>query len=237
MGSIRADSLVYNSYINTIGAILLANLCQPILSFLFLTYNSLYTCMLLSQEWFGYAKHKKALRVTQPTGQQRSTYRLQLPYTYGIPLLVLSGVLHWLVSQTLFFVSVHNAPAFGSSQSPSSISTLGYSAIAIVFTLMLGGAAVLTGILMGFRRYEAGMPLAGSCSAAISAACHQPWHDPDAAQMPVMWGVSDEGLKVDFGAEAGGEKEGIGHCCFTSLSVGKVTVGKTYAGLRERRRD
>ena len=53
--------------------------------------------------------------------------------------------------------------------------------------------------------------------------------------MPVMWGVSDEGVKLDFGEEIG-ERDGVGHCCFTSLSVGKVQEGRLYAGVKGRRR-
>ena len=33
------------------------------------------------------------------------------------------------------------------------------------------------------------MPIAGPCSAAISAACHRPEEDVDAATKPVMWGT------------------------------------------------
>lgn len=40
------------------------------------------------------------------TGQQRSTYRLQLPYVYGVPLVIISSGLHWLVSQSLFLARV-----------------------------------------------------------------------------------------------------------------------------------
>ena len=36
--------------------VLLANAPQVLLSFLFLTYNGLYTCMLLTDEWNGYVR-------------------------------------------------------------------------------------------------------------------------------------------------------------------------------------
>ena len=71
--------------------VLMANSPQALLSFLFLTYNGLYTCMLMAKEWNDYAYERKTLRVTNPVREQRSTYRLQLPYKYGIPLIVLSG--------------------------------------------------------------------------------------------------------------------------------------------------
>lgn len=37
-------------------------------------------------------------------GQQIATYRLQLPYKHSVPLLVLSTLGHWLVSNALFVI-------------------------------------------------------------------------------------------------------------------------------------
>ena len=215
--------------------ILVANSPQPLLSFLFLTYNSLYTCMLLTQEWFSYAHKRKALRVTNPRGNQRSTYRLQLPYRYGIPLVILSGVLHWLVSQSLFLVNIQEYDNDSESiDENNSITALGYSCIAIITTIMLGSITIAVGIAMGFRRYEGGMPLAGSCSAAISAACHPSSQDCDvAAEVPLMWGVAESkamgGMMND--SNRVGESNGqVGHCSFTSLLVLPPQEGMVYAG-------
>ena len=172
--------------------------------------------MLLAQEWSDYGHERKPLRVTSPTGSQRSTYRLQLPYRYGIPLLIVSGILHWLVSQSLFLARVAKF-SNGDEQIENDISTVGYSCVAIITVICFGGIVVISGILFGFRRYKTGMPLAGSCSAAISAACHRPNEDVDAAYKPVMWGaVKSNGA--------------VGHCCFTSFEVTKPVEGKLYAG-------
>ena len=194
--------------------ILVANSPQVLLSFLFLTYNCLFTCMLMGHEWSGYAHVRKPLRVTSPAGSQRSTYRLQLPYKYGIPLLVLSATLHWLVSQSLFLARI----VYVDDQNVRNkfiMDTLGYSCLAILMVIGLGSIAVIVGILHGLRRYKPGVPLAGSCSAAISAACHRPNEDVDAAYKPVMWGA----------VESSGP---VGHCCFTSFEVTKPVVGQKY---------
>ncbi len=198
--------------------ILVANSPQVLLSFLYFTYNGIFTCMLLADEWAGYAHDRKPLRVTSPSGSQRSTYRLQLPYKYGVPLLILSGTLHWLVSQSLFIARISAFTSEGVEDQSMSISQIGYSNIAIITVIALGILVVLLGILNGFRIFQPGMPLAGSCSAAISAACHRPKEDVDATQKSLMWGV----------VEVEGD---IGHCCFTSFRVQKPTVGKLYAGL------
>ncbi|KAK0515276.1 hypothetical protein JMJ35_002655 [Cladonia borealis] len=224
-GAVNADSLVGISVGSGITglhlSILIANSPQVLLSFLFLTYNGLFTCMLMGHEWSGYAHVRKPLRVTSPAGSQRSTYRLQLPYKYGIPLLVLSGTLHWLVSQSIFLARIEwysdgvLEPYFKLSNQ-TEISNLGYSCIAIITVIGLGSIVILIGILHGFRRYKPGVPLAGSCSAAISAACHRPNEDVDAAYKPVMWGAVES-------------KNPIGHCCFTSFEVTKPVKGQVYA--------
>ena len=62
----------------------------------------------------------------------------------------------------------------------------------------------------------------GSCSVAISAACHPPEDDVDAAYLAVSWGeVSSH------------EGEDVGHATFTSLEVRALEVGRLYAGKPE----
>ena len=192
---------------------LVANLPQVVLSFLFPLYNGLFTSMLLADEWNGYAHERKPLRVTDPRGAQRSTYRLQLPYRYGVPLLTASVTLHWLVSQSLFLVNMNGYRTTGQVLAYR-LSVIGYSCIAIITVIFLGAIMILLGVLNGFRRHG-GMPLAGSCSAAISAACHRPEEDVDAATKPVMWGVVSS-------------ENGVGHCCFTSFEVSRPVPGEHY---------
>lgn len=203
--------------------VLVANSPQILLSFLYFAYNGLFTCMLLAEEWSAYSTKRRFLRVTSPTGGQRSTYRLQLPYRYGIPLLICSSALHWLVSQSIFLARVNVLDSSGTEVTLVGISTCGYSPIAIIFVIILGSIVVLLGICNGFRKARVGMPLAGSCSAAISAACHPPEADVDASLKRVMWGVVAEESFKHLG-------ESVGHCSFTSLKVEAPVVGKLYAG-------
>lgn len=72
-----------------------------------------------------------------------------------------------------------------------SVFTCGFSPIAIITVIIVGSIVILYGILTGLRKYKAGMPFVGSCSAAISAACHFMSSDSDAALLPIMWGVVD----------------------------------------------
>lgn len=140
----------------------------------------------------------------------------------------MSGGLHWLMSQSLFLALITVYDDTGLLDQDNSISTVGYSCIAIFFALILGSVAVLGGIVNGFRRYDDGIPLVGSCSAAISAACHRPCVDAMAYVRPVMWGVMDADGDGGMGSE-------VGHCCFSSFEVGKPVKGHLYAGAKGER--
>ena len=174
--------------------------------------------MLVASEWAEYFYHRKPLRVTSPTGQQRSSYWLQLPFAYAIPLTVASGLLHWLASQSIFMVQIKVINEAGDVDPDLSISTCGYSPVAIILTTIVGSCIVLGGVATALRKFPAGMPLASSCSAAISAACHPPSEDIDAAVLPVQWGAVDV---VGKGK--------VGHCTFTSMRVTEPVPGKLYA--------
>ncbi|KAK8201877.1 hypothetical protein M8818_005401 [Zalaria obscura] len=91
----------------------------------------------------------------------------------------------------------------------------GFSPLGIVLSAALSGAMLL--VLWGFalwRRYDSSMPLVGSCSLAISAACHtDQW---DVARGEVMWGVVYE-------------KDGIRHATFSRGDVQPLREGGIYA--------
>jgi hypothetical protein len=83
-GQVNANAIVGSAPSGLIAKVLFANLPQGILSFLYLTYNGLYSCMLGAHEWSLFATRRRTVRVTAPVGKQRSTYYLQLPYWYAI---------------------------------------------------------------------------------------------------------------------------------------------------------
>lgn len=106
----------------------------------------------------------------------------------------------------LFLARVDTFDSDGKADAANSFSSVGYSPIAIVTFLVAGSLLMAVAWGAGFRRHRPGLPLAGCCSAAISATCHRPVDDVDAATLPVKWGVV--------------ETEGaVGHCCFTSHEV------------------
>ena len=205
--------------------VLVANSPQIILSFLYFSYNGIFTCMLLAKEWRTYGSRSSFLRVTTPSGRQRSTYRLQLPYRYGVPLLIGSGTLHWLVSQSIFLARVDIVESKPFEYTGAEISTCSYSPMALIFVIILGSIVLLVGVVNGFRKVKGGMPFAGSCSAAISAACHPPKADVKASSKRVKWGVVAE-------RDSNDPDNRVGHCSFTSFEVETPIVGRMYAGLQ-----
>lgn len=227
-GAVDPQTIITWNLRETIENVLMANLAQPILSLLYFTYNGLFTSMLLGFEWSQYAHKRKGLRVSsEPSGAQRSTYFLQLPYRYSLPLMGLSGILHWLVSQSIFLVAidlygvVNGGTAIGTYYTSKNIMSCGYSPIAIVFVLVLGILMLIAGIGFGYIPYKPGINLAGSCSLAISAACHTTEWDLvnryDTTQSELQWGVVGEG------------EDGVGHCAFSARDVTFPEGGKTYA--------
>lgn len=211
-----------------VGAVLLANTPQAILSFLYLLFNGLCTSMLLAYEWGSYQLERKPLRVSDPYGRQRSSYFLQLPYRYAVPLVAMSGVLHWGVSQSLFLARI-NAMSLGSPE-PAVMSTCGYSPPGMIFTLIMTCLLLLGGVALAYKKIDSDMPIASSCSAAIAAACQTSSLDDcdNDPSMPLQWGVvSSEGRAPDD----------VGHCCFTAGQVTPLVEGRLYAGVRKRRED
>ena len=171
-----------------------------------------------------YAFKLKGLRVSsRPKGAQRSTYFLQLPYRFGIPLMVLSGTLHWLVSQSIFLIAIDYYDVFGAPGKtlfefePDSYRTLGFSPSAIISVIVLGSLMIISIIGFGYVPYKGGIPLAGSCSMAISAACHVDEDGAEAATKKLRWGVVSTGV------------DGVGHCAFSSGEASAPVKGETYA--------
>ena len=216
---ISTSSSTQSTPANLIGFVLLSNSPQIILSALYFMYNGVYTSMQMADEWNRFSYERKPLRVTAPKQGQRSTYFLQLPYRYGVPLLACSGLMHWLVSQSIFLARVAFYDQNGNEDPTANVLMCGYSCIAIIFTLCVGGLMVLAVLIMGCRRMRPGIPVAGYCSAAISGACHPPADDMYASVLPVMWGVAEE------------DENGLALCTFTSKKVHLPGAGQLCTGM------
>ncbi|PKY04081.1 hypothetical protein P168DRAFT_236422 [Aspergillus campestris IBT 28561] len=223
--------------------VFMANIPQLLVSAVYFQYNALLTCMLSAVEYDNYATNRKPLRVSWPRPDQRSTYYLSLPFRYSLPLLLVSAILHWLVSQSLFFVQIVPFDRSGVPQQSEQVVTCGYSPLAIICAMILGVALLLGVGLLGLRRFKSRMPLAGQCSAAISAACHPTSSTDEHALKPVQWGEVEMPRAFPWHNELGdsplygGESDELGrptetgffHCAFSSGEVSEPSAERLYA--------
>jgi hypothetical protein len=114
-----------------ISNVFLANLPQLILSIIYILYNAMLSTLLVQHEFSKMNSRRKPLRVSEPIGIQRSSYFISLPLRYGIPLYGTSGLMHWLISQSLFLARITAVFPDGSIDVQNSFSTCGYSPIAV----------------------------------------------------------------------------------------------------------
>ncbi|CAG8889269.1 unnamed protein product [Penicillium egyptiacum] len=210
--------------------VVIANIPQLLITVSYFFYNSVLTSMLATAEYSSYGTSSKPLRVTWPIkgSTQQSTYWLSMPYRYGVPLIVIYMVLHWLISQCVFYVRVNAYDWVGRQIQHNSISSMGHNRLAIFISILVGAFMVCLLIGVSFRRFKSEMPLAGACSAAISAACHPP-KDEDlshVARGPVMWG---ETVASSSWGDFGATEDDKGHCSFTSLEPVEPSLSKMYA--------
>lgn len=210
-------SLVSPLELGLIPSIILVNLPQLYLSVVYVFYNALITSLLLSKEWTSYSSERKGLRVTDPIGEQRSTYFLAIPYRFSVPLVGVSMMLHWLVSQSLFLAQINFYRLSGASLEPQHIKgdgiyAISYSTLAIEISLGVGSILIASVVASGFFKYKPGMPIVRSDSRAISAACHSLDEHGDSTK------------KMQYGilADLGNNRHRIG---FSSGPVMPIIVG------------
>lgn len=158
------------------------------------------------------AHQQKGLRVSGiPEGSQRSSYFLSLPYRVGVPLVALSALLHWLVSQTMFVIAIERRGPFGGpanldpfvcgdscrASEPGKVNihlSAGWSPMALVGTIFFFGIMTLLALAAGLKRYSPGPPLGCGNSAVLAAACHLTSDEDgfEVARAKIKWGVVRE---------------------------------------------
>jgi hypothetical protein len=185
---------------NLASNVLLVNTPQLIVSLCYLFYNSVLTCMLTAHEMTQFAQKRLSVRVTQPRGQQRSTWRLQMPLIYILPLMVVMVLLHWLISRSLYLIRVAIIDNNGVPVPSRDINSIVYSTNALIAALVLGAVLIIVMAGLSFRKLSPGMPVVGSCSVALSAACSAA-DKPLAAQYPLQYGVLTKKAPSEYGRE------------------------------------
>ena len=229
-GSINPNFLIRfhgSATTGLLSATLIANSPQLLLSFLYFAYNGILTGMLMAREWDRYGSQRKFIRVSTPSGFQRSTYWLHMPYRYGIPQLIISALTHWILSESLFLVAVNKIPDMSDLQQAERSNQVltamcGYSPLAAWCCIGLALMLVALTSSIGYRRYSDLTPMVGSCSAAISAACHPSESDIDPSSKKLKFGQTTHGDLYPA-------SDVPLHCSLTSFEVVAPVVGKLYA--------
>ena len=212
--------------------VVLANLLQLILSLAYFEYNSHLTCMLAAQEYGRFVHKAQPLRVSsEPEAVQKSQPFLSLPWKYGIWMQAAQILLPYLASQAVFLTHInvvdHQGTPTDWSLSKVGCSPRGLLVLAIV-GLVTSSVAWSQGAL---RELPRNMPIAASCSASISAACHPSDTDTAHHLTEVQWGVElgDDGRPLTVSEyNTDGSYDEVGHCAFTSKPVQRPEVGKFY---------
>ena len=229
--NLTGSPLLLNSKHTALEYLIIANTPQLVITVTYFWFNNVMTTMLASAEYDSYGVSKKPLRVTWPAkakdNKQKSTYWLSVPYKYGIPLLVVSTILQWLISQSIFYLELNNSNWRG--QLTDQTQEILYNPLATLWALIVGCIMVSSLLGLSFRRFKSNMPVAGTSSVAISAACHPPREEDlsSAAHRDVMWGETEASVPR---AQLDAIDEDIaGHCTFTSMKVVRPISDKPYA--------
>lgn len=207
-GRAHQDAVViYDTVTSLVGVALLANIPQILLALVWLLYMGIMTSMFLAADWAVFGTKGQPLMVKNARGEQRGTWLLGAPLAWGLPLLILQVILHWLISQSIFLISLNIHDPDGTLtkyrlEGPKFLNC-GYSPIAIIFCIVASVLLMLSALALAFRKFpQGGPPVVATCSAAISAACHLPYgmlkHDSLYGNM--KWG------------QCGQPQQGVGHC-------------------------
>lgn len=127
----------------------------------------------MAKEWAAISTRYKALRVTNPMGQQSSTYFLQLPYRYSVPLLIISILLHWILSGCIYLLVMQGRyfASFSSEGPFDSVTALGFSTKSLFTLMTLSIALAFIPPIFGWLSLPRNTVVVGSNSLAIAAAC------------------------------------------------------------------
>lgn len=132
--------------------------------------------------------------------------------------------MHWLISQSFFMVQMIEIRTWESQEDQEDIevtditTTAGYSPMAMFLAGIVLLIVISTIARLGGFRFKEGMPLTGSCSVGIAAACHM--CEKTSSRRPVSWGVV---------IPANRTPDGVGHCSFSNKRVDLPEPESRYA--------
>jgi hypothetical protein len=136
-------------------------------------------------------------------------------------MLIAHTVLHWLVSQSFFFTLNTPYDVHGQLDKDHTRTFIEYSLATILMSMGIMVLMFCLLIALSFRKFKSGIPLAGSCSAAISAACHPPSYEnlDTLALGIVMWKETERSTSGTGADHPGNLNSWNGQYSFTSADA------------------
>ena len=192
------------NYSTIITTSLLANMPQLVFAIVYYFYNGILVSIFTAREYCLFAFEPRHLRVATPTSDQLGPWLLGMPLGWGIAFNILQTLLHWLISQSLLVVDISISNENGIlDYFGDSILNCGFSLLPIICALVVILVMFLAMIILGLIKLPRGSPpLAGNCSAAITAACHLRSTNENTPYMALKWGCTEV------------YPDGVGHCSF-----------------------
>jgi hypothetical protein len=150
--------------------VIIANCPQLWLSVGYLLWNNQITRIYMEGEWRSFYRRAQKPRISygKSNGEVgvRETRWLQLPYLLSFFLMILSTILHWLVSQTLSVVEI-----LGTAQHPAPNYYLNFSPLAIIITGVVSTILVLGITIYYFIPIRTWMPLMAGSGRVVFESC------------------------------------------------------------------
>jgi hypothetical protein len=135
-------------------SVIIANVPQVGVSYLYLLFNGLLTSLVVSAEWASYGVgRRKGLRVSEkPQGYQKPAFYFLMPMRYGLSLTLASSLLQWLLSQTTFLVKTRGIDPNGNVNHHFDGSRIVYSPMGCILSLIIGGVLILALVPLALKR-------------------------------------------------------------------------------------
>ncbi|CAD0106953.1 unnamed protein product, partial [Aureobasidium uvarum] len=164
------------------------------ISVTYLFYNHLWSRMLAAAELNTFIKLRAPLRVTLPAPGARSTYYLNIKPQFSAVLIIALTLVHFFTTRALNVVAIQTYDVMG-RYSHQRI-TYGISTSSAILALLFG-FAMLCALVFGLEKklYDR-MSVLGTCSMAISAACHA--DDIVMSLRPVTYGKNARMGRIGF---------------------------------------
>lgn len=137
-------------------------------------------------------------------------------------------IIHWLASQGFsyyfgFPYDIYDKPVYSELSDYAFVRPTYF-----LYVVLIGSSLSALLLILAIQRMRSSIPLAGSCSAAISAACHPPDDvcKDTAAHGKLMWGETV--FPIGWSDQDSLRDNEKGHCSFVPFEARRPSLSKLY---------